>query len=222
MRLFLLSASFFFSLTSFLSAGFDWSEFDKRGHFYVSVCGEAGVNGDGNLRNAAGEQASIRYSRPVAAGGVGVGYTYKMFRVEHVVMGYPWIQDSSVTVNGTLFDRSGFDMEVFSSVTEFVLDIPISSKWIPFIGVGMGVCSVTLNSAAPGGNSNSALAVEGVHHIELCGEMIAGVTYEHTEHWSFFGNYAFFFSDRTHSRDHSVSVKGLRLHSLRFGLRYVF
>lgn len=208
-----------------VSAKMDWSQFKERRYFYITGSGELGAHQKGDLLGqtdaTAVSDGVIRYKRPLVGAGVGFGYCRKMLRFEHI-WGFRSLKDRNITQGNFVTQDNDFCYDAFTSINTVYLDLPINESWVPFVGIGGGFCRFDFNTATLGANTPAAVTFSAVDHIQFCGEISAGLAYRANDRFDLFGGYAFIFSDPTYSRDHSLRIDGLRIHALRFGLRYAF
>ncbi len=143
-------------------------------------------------------------------GTLAVGYDFAgPFRAEGE---YGWVKNDldQLTYNNSYGHFREGDLKIQSLMVNGYYDVDTGSKWVPFIGAGIGWAKVDLNTPAlPLGDNDNVFAYQ----------FMAGVTYVIDDRWAVDAQYRFFGTQDATIQDADFSVNS---NNLMVGVRYSF
>ena len=124
----------------------------------------------------------ITYDLGFAAGGQ-IGYAFGGPRVE---LEYSYRFNSAHTIGSAdgAVDATG-SLRASALLANFIYDFDTGSKWVPYVGLGLGAANVQANTIRAAGPVSSGSFLDG-GSTELAGQLIVGVDFMASEHVGLF------------------------------------
>ncbi len=162
------------SLGSRLLGGIDWSSLEERRGFYLGAAADIGFAGqDDTLNNVVPSWTFSDNSRGFG-GDLGFGYAHKMLRFENK-LGFYWLKSHKLTIDSVTHNLDSKE-RVVTDLSYVYLDIPLHERWMPYVGVGLGIDIKNRSVSFPG------MEVPNLNSNAVCGALGVGVGYKYSEH----------------------------------------